>query len=42
MMFEENSGLAEVVPYDMIQETVEIAVGKFAPEEESESAQVRE
>ena len=26
MIFEENSGLAEVVPIDMIRETMEVAI----------------
>ena len=31
MIFEENSGLGVVVPFDVIHETVEIAVAKFRP-----------
>lgn len=38
MIFEENSGLARVVPHDVIQEAVEIAVGKLQPNEQPASS----
>ena len=33
MIFEENSGLGVVVPHDMIQDTINIAVGNLSPSE---------
>ena len=38
MIFEENSGLGRVVPHDVIQEAVELAVAKFSPGQSSTPA----
>ena len=35
MIFEENSGLGVVVPHDVIQETIKIAVEKLSPDKQS-------
>ena len=37
MMFEENSGLGIVVPHNVIQETVKIALDKLRPTEQAVS-----
>ena len=37
MIFEENSGLGVVVPHDVIQETIKIAVDKLSPEKQAAS-----